>query len=458
MSIYKSFVKHILKPLDLWQSGDYAEITYWKEFEKTQYLQRDELNALVWQRLRNSLERAYRNIPYYKASFDRAGIVPSDIKTGEDMLHVPMLSKQELQTNLDELVNPNYPAKLLIRDKTGGSTGTPVQYFYDRKRHLSRHGGAMRHDRWAGHEDGQRFACLWGAARDLPMPGWKQKLRSMIYPKTLILNTINMTSEIMLDFNRQLKKYHPPVILAYANALALFARFLKNSGETAYHPKGIITSAEVLRPEDRIVIEEVMCAPVFNRLGCREFSVIASECEKHNGMHIMAEGLYIEIVKDGRHCADGERGEIIVTDMLNEAGPLIRYRLGDTASWMDGTCSCGRSLPRIDQLEGRVTDFIVGMDNQLCSGAALTVLIISTMPSLGQIQIIQEEWGKILYRVGCGKDGTLSKSDFDLLREKTELYLGKGIGIDYEFVDNIPHEASGKYIFSKSKIAEEMMK
>ncbi|MDR1141127.1 MAG: hypothetical protein LBL62_05495, partial [Planctomycetaceae bacterium] len=456
MSIYQQFIKHILNPLDLWRSGDYAEVRYLKEFEQTQFLPPDELRELVRQRLRNILDTAYHRIPYYKSVFDRAGIIPSDIKTDADMLSVPILEKREVQANLQTMLDPEFPKHRLIFDKTGGSTGTPVNYYYSIERKWSRQAAMLRHDRWAGYDVGQRFASLWGAARDMPVSGWKQKIKSLIFPKTLQLNSIQMTPELMLEFNEQLKRYRPPVILAYANVLALFASFLKQQGVRVYQPKGIITSAEVLTPENRQLIEATFGAPVFNRLGCREFSVIASECEQHDGMHIMAEGLYIELIRGSRPAETGETGEIIVTDLLNAAMPMIRYRLGDTASWVAGTCSCGRSLPRINNVAGRVTDFIVGMDNRLCSGVALATFIVSKRPSFGQIQIIQEEHGKILYRVGCGQNKPLQQSDLDFLREQTELYLGKGITIDYEYVDSIPHEASGKFIFSKSTVARKL--
>ncbi|MDR2440668.1 MAG: hypothetical protein LBE12_15000 [Planctomycetaceae bacterium] len=458
MSVYQQFVKQILNPFDLWRSGDYAEIQNLREFERTQFLSPEELRELVWRRLRNILDRAYRRIPYYKLVFDRAGLIPSDIRTDADMLSVPILEKRDVQANLHTMLDPEFPKNRLIFDKTGGSTGTPVNYYYSIERKWARQAAMLRHDRWAGYEVGQRFASIWGAARDMPPSGWKQKIKSLIFPKTLQLNSVQMTPELVFEFNEQLKRYRPPVILAYANALVLFAIFLKQRGVSAYQPKGIITSAEVLTLEDRQLIEGVFAAPVFNRLGCREFSVIASECEQHSGMHLMAEGLYIELIRGSRHTESGETGEIIVTDLLNEAMPMIRYRLGDTASWVTGTCSCGRSLPRIDNVAGRVTDFIVGMDNRLCSGVALATFIVSKRPSLGQIQIIQEDYGKILYRVGCGKDVPLQQHDLDFLREQTELYLGNGMTIDYEYVDSIPHEPSGKFIFSKSTVARKYFK
>lgn len=456
MGAYQKLIKHVLWPLDLWRQGDYSEFRHWKEFERTQFLGKEELNALIWERLKRILELAYRRIPYYKATFDEAGIVPSDIKTFEDMSAVPMLDKRQLQRHLTEMVDPDWPKEDLIRDKTGGSTGTPVHYYYSRDRRSSRAAAALRHDRWAGYEIGQRKAGIWGAARDMPVPGWKKRLKSLLFPKSLLLNSVLMTPESAVAFNEQLKRYRPPVIVAYASSMALFARMLKKENVQAYRPTGIITSAEVLTPEDRKVIEEVMGAPVFNRLGCRDVSIIASECDRHDGLHLCAEALYVEIIRDNRPAKPGEIGEIVITDMLNDPMPLIRYRIGDSAALMEGECACGRQLPRLDKIEGRVTDFLVALDGRLCSGVGIATFIVANRPSLGQIQIIQDERERVVYRIGCQKRENISDDDLTFLREQTELYLGKGIQVDYEFVDSIPHEASGKYRFSISKVAGEI--
>ena len=455
MSLHQQFVKHVLYPLNCFRAGDYATIAYLKEFEKSQFLSPNDIKELSWKRLLHILNHAYTNIPYYRDSWNNVGVKPSDIKSEDDLLRIPLLEKMDVQRNLDRLVDPNYPKDKMVIDQTGGSTGTPVKYYVSQDRLCSRGAAAKRHDHWAGHDIGFPLGGLWGAARDMPKPSFRRKIRNLFFPHMPIFNTAMFTEEACIEYNETLKKYRPPVILAYANAMGMFARVLKKRGIQAYQPKGIITSAEVLKPEDREIIEDVCGCKVFNRLGCREFSVIASECEKHNGLHVMSEGLYVEILKNNKHAAPGELGEIVITDMLNLPMPLIRYRIKDTARWKEGTCSCGRGLPRISDVEGRVTGFIVGADRQLCSGVVLATMIISHKPTLGQIQILQTEIGKITYKIAVGNESNLSQEDRDYLREKTSLYLGKETEIAYEFVDHIPHESSGKYLFSISTIADQ---
>ena len=127
----------------------------------------------------------------------------------------------------------------------------------------------------------------------------------MILDRQLYLDSGNITQAKLEEFTVSLKKVRPKIIQAYANSLAMFVRYLHDRQIQPYQPEAIITSAEVLEPSDRILIEKVFGCPIFNRYGCREVSVIASECPEHDGMHIMAEGLYVEVVNGNRREAGG---------------------------------------------------------------------------------------------------------------------------------------------------------
>ena len=145
------------------------------------------------------------------------------------------------------------------------------------------------------------------------------------------LDAGRLTEERMTQFHRQLHRFRPRIIQAYARAVVLFARYLQATGLKAYRPHSIVTSAEILEAEDRDLLEEVFGCPVFNRYGCREVSVVASECSAHSGLHVMAEGLYLEIETPNGPAAPGEMGAVLVTDLLNgghAADPLPHRRHG----------------------------------------------------------------------------------------------------------------------------------
>jgi phenylacetate-CoA ligase len=207
----------------------------------------------------------------------------------------------------------------------------------------------------------------------------------------------------------------------------------------------------MLSIEDRRLLEEVFGCPVFDRYGCREVSVIASECPAHSGLHVNAECLYLEIETPEGRARDGEVGSVLVTDLLNRAMPLIRYRIGDLGAWATGECPCGRGLPRLAALHGRSTDFLVGSDGRLVSGVFLATYVVANRPSLGQVQIRQERAGAVVYRVRPGRDFDAA-ADVAYLRAATRRHLGDRAEAEAELVDNLPAEPSGKFLFSRSSV------
>ena len=134
----------------------------------------------------------------------------------------------------------------------------------------------------------------------------------------------------------------PSLLFGHAHSLFLFAEFLRSRGLKATQPNGIIATAMVLHDWQRRVIEGVCGCKVTNRYGCEEVSLIACECERHEGLHVNSDGVFVEILRDGRPAQPGEAGQVVVTDLTNRAMPIIRYQVGDVAVASDRLCPCGR--------------------------------------------------------------------------------------------------------------------
>lgn len=450
MSLRQAFIEKVAYPLDRWRSGDHDELRYFRDYERTQFATPEQLAEIQLQKLKTIIAIAYEWCPYYQQQFRQAGVHPSDLRRLEDLRAFPILEKRNIQRSRDEMVARNCPNSELVPNLTGGSTGTPLSFYVTRDRLRSRSAATWRHNRWAGWNIGDRVVSLWGAPRDAPVPTWKSRARNALIDRTILFNTAQITEQGLRDLDRELKRFRPKVILAYAKSIALCASFFRSQGIEAYRPESIVVSAEVLETSERKLIESVFGCQVFNRYGCREVSVIASECDRHDGLHLMAEGLFVEVA-DGQMAAQaGKVGEVFVTDLMNVGMPLIRYRIGDMASVDTDACACGRGLPRLKQIAGRVTDFLVTGDGRLVSGAALTVAVVARRPSLGQVQIVQEERGRVLFRIARGSGLTPSTDDLQYLAEESKHYLGTDVQIEFEAVESIPSLPSGKHSFCKS--------
>ncbi len=389
MTLYPMLVRNLFVPLSLWRGGELAQWRYLREFERTQFLSVEEVRRLQWSRLQLLLEHAYVQCPFYRQRFDRVGLRPSDLRRLEDLRVLPVLEKRDIQVYGDDMVARNWPRGDLIRNQTGGSTGTPVSFYLSKARKCSRAAATLRHNRWAGWEVGDKAAVIWGAPRDRPADTWRARLRGALLAEPLWLDTAHVTEASLAAFHADLARWKPRIIQAYARAAVLFARYLQARGLTPYRPHALVTSAEVLEADERRLLEDVFGCPVFNRYGCREVSVVASECPEHSGLHIMAEGLYVEIETPHGPAGPGEMGAILVTDLLNHAMPLIRYRIGDLGAWAAGTCRCGRGLPRLERVAGRVTDFLVGCDGRLVSGVYLATYVVAQRRAWGRCRFIR---------------------------------------------------------------------
>lgn len=445
-------MRNVLDPLDLVRSNKYRVLRFLREFERSQYWSRERLQEQTDKRLARLISHAYKYCPFYRRRLDSLNLHPSEFRTAVDFTTIPVLEKQDVQQYRDEMVAVSWPKHDLSLDQTGGSTGQPISYFLSFDRICSREAATRRHNAWANYHVGDKLALVWGAQRDAPVNNWRRWLRNLLLDRQLYLDTACITESEMASFNCSLKAFKPHVIQAYAKSLVFFARYLQDTGQVPYQPRAIITSAEMLEEDERELLEMVFGCAVYNRYGCREFSVVASECNEHRGMHIMAEGLHVEILRRGKPVAPGEVGEIVVTDLLNFAMPMIRYRIGDMATIDIHPCPCGRGLPRLKNLAGRVTDFVVGVDGRLVSGVFLATYVVAKCPKFGRLQIRQDAAGSVKYLV-TARIGDTSEADREFLKRETRRYLGDSMNIELEHVEALPHEPSGKFLFCKSTVA-----
>ncbi len=451
--MYATFVRHVLAPLDAFRQ-DSDHYTILEKLRKSQYASAEELRELSLAKLNATVSYAFEHCPFYRKSFSKVGYQVGEALDEKTFLKLPTLSKRDIQENLADLRSDEFAVEDLIANQTGGSTGEPLKFYLDQPRAVSRLAATLRHDEWADYRPGDKVGLLWGAAQDFAdETNLKVRLRNKLLDRTLVLNAVSLSTGVMTDYYKKLCEFQPKVLLAYAHTVYVFAQFLRSRDLKVPSPKSIITSAELLSPEERKVIEEVFGSEVFDRYGCREVSIIASECSSHDGLHVNAENIYLEILK-GEHPAEkDEIGEIVLTDLENRGMPLIRYRIADSAEWVDSDapCDCGRTLPRIRITGGRVNEFLVTANDRLVAGTALTIFLSTEIPGVAQMQLYQKEAGEVTVRVVADESGV----DEATLKAKAHSFLGDDMRITIEYKEYIPREVSGKYRFSISEVASE---
>ena len=441
-AIGESIIRNVIHPL--WLRRDHPHCArYWRQFEQTQYLEPSALESLQRQRLRRLLAHAYDQCSFYRRRMDTAGLLPKDLGSLKQLSLLPVLTKRDIQDHATELIARDFPADKRVRNQTGGSTGSPLQFYVDKERFDSRNASTLRHNAWAGLRPGAWVANLWGARLDQHLKsGWWDWCRNHLLYRTVELNTSQIRQEDWDHFVGELRNNRPRFLITYAQSAVLFARYLRERAICDIKFQSIITTAEVLLPGQRELLEETFQGQVFNRYGCREVSVIASECERQQGMHVNAEALLVEIVPDAT--IPPPAGRIVVTDLLNFSMPLIRYEIGDVGSLVPGGCSCGRGLPLLADVQGRITDFLVLADGRHISGPALT-LVVADMAEVRQVQFVQKSPEFIVLRVVPGRN--YGSDTVQELRRRLDYYLDHSATVAIEEANHIASEISGKYRF-----------
>ena len=425
------------------------------KLDRSQYYDRDTLKQIQVTKLRKLLKTAFESSPFWKKRFMRAGFKSTDFDRIESPEDIEPLSKKDVLENRDRIVNQDYPPDDLIENRTGGTTGSALYFYIDPYREAMIKAATLRHDLWTGFRQGDLLAILWGAPDDIDRrKPVKTRMRELFWGKNIFLDSNRLTDDIIAGFIDRWRAEKPQVFLGYSGALGFLARYLEGNGVKLPSPKTVIASAEMLTEADREVIERVFRAPVFERYGCREMAVIASECEYHDGLHINVENLYLEYdpletLPDGR-----VRARLMITDLENLVFPFIRYQIGDIViiNPDQKRCRCGRNLPTISEVGGRVSDYIKLPGGRFVSGTGLTVSIMSKYKQIRKTQIVQKSIDHVIIRIVKNEDfdeNTLKKLNVQFARA-----IGDDVRLEFEFPDDIPREKSGKYRLTISEVMD----
>ncbi len=390
---------------------------------------------------------------YYRDKFKALGVHPEEIRSFEDFASLPILTKTDIRAHGAELLSERYDRATLTRKMTSGSTGVSLEVFVDE---VSQQHKQASHPaaRTSGAAEASFPASLSPRCGAIPSIGSAAGAVACAMPCWSARRTWTLSR-----WTRARWPVSPPDCAAVrprcysdmrTRSILLAEYCSPDRGIRTIRPRGIIATAMVLHTTERQAIEEVFACPVTNRYGCEEVSLIACECERHDGLHVNADGVYVELLREGQPVSPGEPGSVVATDLTNRAMPLLRYQVGDVAVWSGRACPCGRGLPLLERIEGREADYVVTAAGELISGISLTENFALHVPGVVQIQIVQEEILHFVFRIVRGPD--FGPASLRRLRELVAERFGPDVAYVCEYPESIPQEASGKYRFCVSRV------
>jgi phenylacetate-CoA ligase len=432
--------KHVFFPL--WEVKDGAHRRrYLRELSASQWWKPEVLRQRQWERVREIVHYAYGHCTYYKshyANLEFDGV----LGTWGDFRRLPLLTKQDIRDNEEKLLSKAFRREDLVQAKTGGSTGTALNLYFDERCQEMRNAAEMRSHYWAGRDIGTKFAAVWGnppAADTL-----KKKIRNLLIDRIIYLDTMSIDEKSIRSFFERWRREKPRVVFGHAHSIYILATYLRDMGIKDLQPHGIITTSMVLLESERRVIEDVFNCQVTNLYGCEEVGLIACECEQHDGFHLNIDHLIVEFLRDnGTEAAPGEEANIVVTDLINRGMPLIRYQIEDRGILSDRECPCGRGLPLMERVVGRQADFLKRRDGSLVAGVSLVERTLTAIQGIQQMQLVQDDLDLLQVKVVKDKNYTL-ESEINLKKELGDVF-GDGITIKVDYVLELDKTIRGKY-------------
>ena len=450
MNLYNQFVKKVSFPWLARRDGLSKLTQHLDEFEKTQFWSRDKIEELQLERLRFLLNHAYKSTAYYRRIFDEISFRPESVSSLDDIKSLPLLSKNIVRDNGDDLRSTSHSLAQVHFCETGGTTGVKMKFWRDNACLAQKEAARYRFEKWTDWDIGERVGLVWTAQQDY-VGHWttKAKIRNELFERQVVLPAAVMDEEKLVAYLHLLEEKKPTMIRAFTSPLYEVARVALDMGMRCHSVKGVVTTGEPLYKHQRKVIEKAFGCRVFDSYRSREAGPLAQECQEHKGLHINAESLLLEIVEpEDSKSFDQGIGEIVITDLLNFGMPLIRYKMGDMGIISDRQCSCGRGLPILEQITGRSADILHTPDGKLVTAGSLVLYLVDEAPGmLGQVQVIQDKLDHLLIRMTDDPPPTEEIKEYQ--RKTVQRLFGSDMAVSFEIVDKISRGNSGKYQFAK---------
>lgn len=400
-----------------------------------------QLLALQDERLHALLQYAYQKVPYYKRQWQEVVGEASALQGLASLPLLPALEKKHITENFEDITAQDVVDDTYVK-ATGGSTGEPFRFRVNYGSDETRQAIMWRGYGWLGAGLGSRSLYLWGA--DVGEVALKQRLKNSLYHKLYnrkMLNSFKMEAANLKEYVDEINRYRPHAVISYVNPLVVLAKEILAQGYNVFSPATILTGAEPLYDFQREIIEEAFSCRVFNTYGCREFMLIAAECEMQNGLHINCDHLVVETVDENGQPVRGKPGDLLITDLSNYGMPFIRYRNGDRAILSDRQCECGNPLPLIEKVEGRKLDCIKTARGKTIPGEIFPHLL-KEVKGIDRFQLIQNSIESVdLFIVS---NSQFSDADRRFVELELRKYTQDELAINFVFVSQIPLTPSGK--------------
>lgn len=424
--------------------------------EESQYWSLPKIEEMQFQKMKTLCDHAYRNTKFYRKRFDDNGFNPDKMKDLDSLKTIPPLTKEDIRDHLDDLKADTFSYGELNSSLSGGTTGLVTKFFLNRSCLSPKQAAVMRFDKWTGWDIGEWMGLVWPATLEIrDETSIKNKIKNYASSRRIKIALTVIDEKLIEEHVKLLKKRRATMVRAFPTPLASVAEYILGREVKDLDVKGIVTTGEPLYPQQRETVERAFQCRVYDSYRTRECGPIAQQCDLHEDYHINAEGIYLETVPfDNGQQSDWSLTapeKILVTDLDNFGMPFIRYEIGDTGTLSYDDCGCGRGLPLLKTVGGRLVDVVYTPDKRKIASITLIPNLVHAPGIENRVQFIQDRFDHLHIKMTKPPP---PQSALKQQRQVIDRIFGPQMTVTYEYVDDIPLLKSGKYAFIICTIPE----
>jgi phenylacetate-CoA ligase len=413
-------------------------ILYYTELSKNLNLNRNAIIKKQEKNLKALINHAYYKTEYYKKLFDENNITPKDIKTKDDLIKIPELTKQIIKNNINELKSKDNFSKKLVKVTSGGSSGEQAIIFYSKYYEEISRASWLRNNSMIGWMPTDKTVWIWGspiehAKLDKSIIGRV----GMLLNRRIIFNAFNYSETDFVVWCNRIVKFKPKVLYGYASILLEFSQFLIEKNLNLPSIKIVVSTAEKLI--NRETIEKAFNCKVYNQYGCRE--VVAVGIEVGTNEMVLTDDVVL--------LNTNKNNEFLLTPLFSFGFPLINYKVGDIGDHLSERTKTNKyPFPTINLLIGRITDNFINNKNRKIATSALSTYLSTLNLEIKEHQIIQNNYTEFTINfISC--ENTNKENYYKKITLCLEEYFGNNLSIIFNQVLKIPVEKSGKRLMFK---------
>jgi phenylacetate-CoA ligase len=389
-------------------------------------------------RIRSLVRYAAATVPYYR------WLDASEIRGATDVERLPTLDKTAVQADPESFRSRSKAGATAVAFRTTGSSARPLTVYHDRASLLANIAHGERERAVEAAFVGRRFAY---PVLDLRAPSGTVNRVQAFYADTTFRPLRARRTPLSVDIPPEdalarVDRLRPAVIQSYGGYLELLFRVASATGTLGHLPRVAVYSGDTMSPAGRELIEG-FGVPVLSVYNAVEAFKIAFTCEERSGFHVHEDLCHVWLAgEDGRPVPAGQKGEVVITNLVNRGSVLLNYRLGDVARFEDEPCACGRRTRRLVGLEGRVDEIIPLPDGAYLYPTAVWRLFRET-PEILRYQLVQLAHDRFELRYVASDSASAERATADVLPRLRALL--RGAHLDAVRRPALPSGPGGKF-------------